>query len=550
MLKMISCDKFISYGKPRGPIYFRQGLNTILGTSDGANSIGKSTFLMILDFVFGGTDYLDKRTKEILSNEQAGPHTINFTFEFDGQEYYFFRNTSERSVVHVCNSSFQENKAISLTKFNEFLQRKYGIDQYQMSFRDAVSPYIRVYHRDTMDEKRPLKTAPDEKVKEEIIRLIKLYGHYQGLDEANKKLDDVTDRESNIRKAVTYSLINAPKNQTEFKSNQKRIEELEEKRKELSEKSNKGLAELDALQAEQLAEIKAQLRSLRRQRTRLEGQIKAIEDGVGFSSKSAKNDYEELKRFFPDANIAAIEEVEEFHNQLAKILSKERKESLDSLKETLAITNGKIEELEKRQEKIPSTPNVSQAVLEQYSEIETELSNLKRANANFQKSVKLKEEKTHEQDSFNTLVVSETSNLTKIIDAEMSSLNDFIYGGAKTAPVIDIQDYKNYEFKVINDGGTGAQYRGLIIFDLAALRKTALPLLVHDSPVFKQVEDYAMPKILELYEQSAPKQVFIAFDKADSYGEEAKAILDRTKVLSLSSGGNELFGKSWNEVKH
>ena len=60
LLKQISCDEFQIDGHPRGPINFKKGLNVVLGGKSGTNSIGKSTFLMILDFVFGGTDYITK----------------------------------------------------------------------------------------------------------------------------------------------------------------------------------------------------------------------------------------------------------------------------------------------------------------------------------------------------------------------------------------------------------------------------------------------------------------------------------------------------------
>ena len=52
MLKSISCNKFISHGVVREPIIFHSGLNTVLGSPDAKNSIGKSTLLMIIDFVF------------------------------------------------------------------------------------------------------------------------------------------------------------------------------------------------------------------------------------------------------------------------------------------------------------------------------------------------------------------------------------------------------------------------------------------------------------------------------------------------------------------
>ena len=55
MLLEIKCDKFRIQPTP-----FKLGLNVIEGSDDGGNSIGKSTFLMIIDFVLGGSDYLNK----------------------------------------------------------------------------------------------------------------------------------------------------------------------------------------------------------------------------------------------------------------------------------------------------------------------------------------------------------------------------------------------------------------------------------------------------------------------------------------------------------
>ena len=57
MLVEIHCDEFMSYGKPRKPIIFHEGLNTVLGGQSADNSIGKSTFLLIIDYVFGGDTY-------------------------------------------------------------------------------------------------------------------------------------------------------------------------------------------------------------------------------------------------------------------------------------------------------------------------------------------------------------------------------------------------------------------------------------------------------------------------------------------------------------
>lgn len=52
MLHEICCDQF--YQKQ---IVFNPGLSVVLGTNTGDNSIGKSTFLLIVDYVFGGSTY-------------------------------------------------------------------------------------------------------------------------------------------------------------------------------------------------------------------------------------------------------------------------------------------------------------------------------------------------------------------------------------------------------------------------------------------------------------------------------------------------------------
>ena len=104
MLVEVWCDKFISNGKVRKPIRFHAGLNAVLGDDNGSNSIGKSTFLMILDFVFGGTDYV-KKCVDVQENVKE--HTICFAFDFDGQNYYFSRNTVDYNKVVQCDSEYQ-----------------------------------------------------------------------------------------------------------------------------------------------------------------------------------------------------------------------------------------------------------------------------------------------------------------------------------------------------------------------------------------------------------------------------------------------------------
>lgn len=95
MLKLIKCDKF-----RHESISFSSGLNVVLGDEKASNSIGKSTLLMILDFVFGGETYLDYNSDTVA---ELGHHTYQFEFEFE-KKYYFERATVSPNIVELCDS--------------------------------------------------------------------------------------------------------------------------------------------------------------------------------------------------------------------------------------------------------------------------------------------------------------------------------------------------------------------------------------------------------------------------------------------------------------
>ena len=160
MLVEVWCDKFISNGKVRKPIRFHAGLNAVLGDDNGSNSIGKSTFLMILDFVFGGTDYV-KKCVDVQENVKE--HTICFAFDFDGQNYYFSRNTVDYNKVVQCDSEYQalpDGEPLSLQKYGEFLCEKYGLSAEGITWRGAIARFIRVYTRNAHYVPQKMRLLP------------------------------------------------------------------------------------------------------------------------------------------------------------------------------------------------------------------------------------------------------------------------------------------------------------------------------------------------------------------------------------------------------
>ena len=58
-----------------------------------------------------------------------------------------------------------------------------------------------------------------------------------------------------------------------------------------------------------------------------------------------------------------------------------------------------------------------------------------------------------------------------------------------------------------------------------------------------------MDAIMKLYSQEKKKQIFISFDELADYSFTTQKIAEEYKVLTLSPGGNELFGISWSKKK-
>ncbi|MBQ9059212.1 MAG: DUF2326 domain-containing protein [Atopobiaceae bacterium] len=90
--------------------------------------------------------------------------------------------------------------------------------------------------------------------------------------------------------------------------------------------------------------------------------------------------------------------------------------------------------------------------------------------------------------------------------------------------------------------------RGVIEFDLAMLEAADVPTLVHDSIMFKNIENQAIAGLAQAY-LNASKQTFVAIDKLSSYPEIAQRALSDAVVLSLGPDGEALFGRTWRKTE-
>ncbi len=545
MLIEIRCDKFMDSGKVRPPITFEKGLNTILGASRASNSIGKSTFLMIIDFVFGGKDYVT------LNNDverNIGIHEIKFTFQFGENTYYFSRSTGDHTKVMECNEKYEPVKEITLDTYCNFLSLQYGMQNLGASFRELVSGFFRIYGRYNYDERHPLKAHQNDTMETGIRRMLQLYGKYAPVGDLAALVEEAESKEKTYKNAYKFQYIRGVTRQEDYKKNEARIAELQAKKEELARGSTQDLLDMDSVQAARLSDLKRQLANLRRQKTRLRSQLAAMKADMEIDESSFKRDYSELREFFPDAAIKHIEEIDGFHRKLKSVLNSEYKDSQRKIEDTMELLDVQISVLEQEISEVNATPHLTQALLDSYSGIDREMKNLRDANEYYIKKDELQTSREELQARLDSLIEELTAELQTGINIQLRELNDIVCNGRKTAPSIAISNAKKYVFTTPNDIGTGSQTRGMFLFDLVTAENTLLPAVVQDSMSVKQVEDPVMLRILELYRRSS-KQFFVAIDKGESYTDENKIpeIIKETTRLKLLPG-HELFGRAWNEV--
>lgn len=542
MLKEIKCDKFIEKGLMRAPIHCHYGLNSVIGSDNGANSIGKSTFLLILDFIFAGDDYVNEATDVI---ENVGNHVIEYQFVFDDKAYYFSRSTAQHNRFNVCDAHYKIKTTIDKTAYCEFLLKHYHMESPDLMLRETISPFIRVWGRDTLDESKPLLAAKKQPDKNGIAVLLKLFNRFSEVKEQEEVYKEANERKKAFSAGQKYEYIATVKNVTVYKDNEQRVHELEIELSHLTKENNDGLLELSSFQAQQLSSLRLQLSDARRERTKLIAQKKNFEAERDPSNQTFQKDFESLRTFFPEANIKHLTEVEHFHKTLAYVLKKEFTESASKLQEMIDLSLEHVSALEDKIKEINDIPTVSEAVLERYAQVQRELYLLRESNKNFDTMTSLQKTASDLKMTYDRLVRDTFAAIQREIDDKTKIINDAIFNGLKTPPLLAIKSANEYEFFTPNDRGTGSEYKGLIVFDLAMLELTALPILVHDSVLLKQIQDDALEKILELYSRT-DKQVFIAFDREATYSQKTQELLKNSEILHLYPNGGELFGHAWN----
>lgn len=76
------------------------------------------------------------------------------------------------------------------------------------------------------------------------------------------------------------------------------------------------------------------------------------------------------------------------------------------------------------------------------------------------------------------------------------------------------------------------------------LSMTKLPMAIHDSVIYKNIEVPATVRILRILSAMRSKQIFLSFDEAKKFGPHIERLLKRFTVLKLAND-DLLYKKDW-----
>lgn len=580
MLYEIWSDKFRTGGKDgqiRPAIRFHIGLNTVLGTQTRSNSIGKSTFLMIIDYVFGGSDYLDTDAHVFV-----GEHEIYFTFRFGDTLHRFCRKTIDKDVVYLCeNCTWDEEQSrlervrlheenakdapalsehdlnpyvltgetLRVDEYCKLLFKEYAIESENISFRNIVGRYFRVYGRPNHDEYQPLHNTPREKDSEAITALQRLFGETQQIKDlkANEKAKD--EERKAYKAAQKYHLVRHITTKTGLKAAQEERDKLQAELNELLRSKDREAEQADLSRSNEAAAINRKLAALRRNRSRLKSQLEALYINIDGHTAVSRGDLSDLAHFFPEANISELQSIENFHQKLRGVLEAEMSEERSELQSSIATIDAEINTLQEQLRSIGIPTRLPTPFLTRHAELTMRIKDLDAQIGSFQENKDVGEAHKAAAAALKTAQEKELPRIAGEINAQMVRISDEILGPEREAPRLDLKDGKSYTFGTSTNRGTGNNYKNLIIYDLSILTKTALPAIIHDSFLLTDIGDTPTGAIVKQYIKIAGigKQVFIALDKTESYGEETDKDLNSNQVLYLCENGGELFGWSWDQ---
>jgi hypothetical protein len=246
--------------------------------------------------------------------------------------------------------------------------------------------------------------------------------------------------------------------------------------------------------------------------------------------------------FFPTVDAERLARVEEFHNGVAKLLRAELLESRTSISRQIETLENEVREIDLELARKLSSVDEPAAIIDRVYRLSKDWTSAKSQSRTFEESVALDRKIQQLGEELSTQKQLVIAAIQRTINDGLREIVDSAFGEHRKSPTLVLEE-KSYEYNVFDDTGTGVAYSALVMFDLVVFLSTNLPLIGHDSLLFKNVENDSVAKLFAIYE-STSKQSFIAIDEINKYGSEASELLRKRSVIQLRDD-SVLYTKDW-----
>lgn len=561
MLSRLWSPKFRIHEQERPVILFHAGLNLIEGADDAQNSIGKSTLLQIIDFIYAGNQFCDS---EVVKLPQAvGHHTIYFTLRLHGVDYHFSRSTDRATFVkRYADPDWKiEEEELTLPDYADFLTEQYGLDELQTSWRSIVGRFARLDEEILGTLDRPLAAASREGDVEGAIIMLRLFHAYEETVKIQSRLQEVEKESSTLSNMAKgqYSPYISLKNKKERKQAELELKAAEEDSRKLRLGMDLDLFESDRLNIAEKESERAKLRPLTSLLSQLQGRLANVEQLLEGHTRITTQDLEEFYSFFPEANREKLETVEYYHHELSKILHSQLIDQRDVYRSQIQQVKDEIHARQTQILALGETVQMDETTYQKSLEVDGRVNQLKEQIRAYDTKLQLDAEKKELRERMKSSIPERLNQIAETFNECMEEINNALYpeGERKVCPQFQFKPGTKgitYAFNHEGDTGSGAKSRHLAIFDVAVLETTPLPYLIHDSAIIKLVAHAPVRELLQVYSNTKeltsgadePKQVFFSFDATKSYGQRAEELVEHSRVIHLGDGSETLYGFSWN----
>jgi hypothetical protein len=389
--------------------------------------------------------------------------------------------------------------------------------------------------------KQPLHSHNKESSAARIENLIKLYNKYDSIESLSRSVKSLTEKKKSVTSAYKQDLI--PKiTKKEYKEKLKLLSEIDAEINEIKENLAIYAISIGEIVNRKVSELKTTRDALLNERERLSVNLFRVKRDLGKNNYIKSKAFQNLEKFFPEANFDRFGQIEIFHSKIASILREELRASEKELTKTIEDLDAAIEAVDLEIGEALRNVDEPTVIVDRVHELAVKRSKARRKINYFETdedvTKSLREDRLRLAEERNSI----SSHISNIINNKIRKLVDNIYNEHRKSPKLEITNNK-YTFSAVEDTGTGKAYSNLILLDLAILQTTILPFVIHDSVLFKNIENEAVAHLVKLY-CSFNRQTFIAIDEIQKYGVDAEGILRKQGVIQLTKE-NQLYIKDW-----